>query len=313
MSGAYDLVLIDGSSYLFRAFHALPPLSNSAGQPTGAIHGVLSMLMKFLREYQPPHIAVVFDAAGRTFRDELFAEYKAQRAPMPDQLRPQVEPLLEAVEALGLPLLRIEGVEADDVIGTLACRARSAGQRVLISTIDKDMAQLVDERITLINTMSNTLLDRAGVKAKFDVFPEQIIDYLALIGDSSDNIPGIEKVGPKTAARWLSQFGTLDALIEHRAEITGKVGENLRAGLTTLALSRQLATLRTDLSLPVEEHTLVRRAPDLPRLRALYRRLELRALLNQLESAEGGAAAATGAGAALADATAPNSSAGLAA
>ncbi|HWG76375.1 MAG TPA: DNA polymerase I [Steroidobacteraceae bacterium] len=294
MASAYDLVLIDGSSYLFRAFHALPPLSNSAGQPTGAIHGVLSMLLKFLREYEAPHIAVVFDAAGRTFRDELFAQYKAHRAPMPDQLRPQVEPLLQAVEALGLPVLRIEGVEADDVIGTLACRANAAGERVLISTIDKDMAQLVDERITLINTMSNTLLDRAGVKTKFDVFPEQIIDYLALIGDSSDNIPGIEKVGPKTAARWLAQYGTLDALIEHRAEIGGKVGENLRAGLTMLALSRQLATLRTDLSLPIDEHTLLRRAPDVPRLRALYRRLELRALLAQLEAADAAAATAQG-------------------
>ncbi|HEX4050840.1 MAG TPA: DNA polymerase I [Steroidobacteraceae bacterium] len=308
MSSAYDLVLIDGSSYLFRAFHALPPLSNSAGQPTGAIHGVLSMLLKFLREYEPPHIAVVFDAPGRTFRDELFAEYKAQRAPMPDQLRPQIEPLLEAVEALGLPMLRIEGVEADDVIGTLTCRANAAGQRVLISTMDKDMAQLVDERITLINTMSNTLLDRAGVKAKFDVFPEQIIDYLALIGDSSDNIPGIEKVGPKTAARWLAQYGTVDALIEHREEISGKVGENLRAGLTTLALSRQLATLRTDLSLPIDEHTLVRRAPDVARLRALYRRLELRALLAQLEAADtaaGGGQSAPGTGAGAAAAVSP--------
>ncbi len=293
MASAYDLVLIDGSSYLFRAFHALPPLSNSAGQPTGAIHGVLSMLLKFVREYETAHIAVVFDAAGRTFRDELFAEYKAHRAPMPDQLRPQIEPLLEAVEGLGLPLLRIEGVEADDVIGTLACRANAAGQRVLISTMDKDMAQLVGERITLINTMSNTVLDRAGVKAKFDVFPEQIIDYLALIGDSSDNIPGNEKVGPKTAARWLTQYGTLDALIEHRDEIGGKVGENLRAGLTTLALSRRLATLRTDLSLPINEHTLVRRAPDVPRLRALYRRLELRALLTQLETAAGASAGPT--------------------
>jgi DNA polymerase I len=298
MSSGFDLVLIDGSSYLFRAFHALPPLSNSAGQPTGAIHGVLSMLLKFLREYEPPHIGVVFDAAGRTFRDELFAEYKAHRAPMPDQLRPQIEPLLEAVEALGLPLLRIDGVEADDVIGTLACRAAAAGQRVLISTMDKDMAQLVGEHITLINTMSGTVLDRAGVKAKFDVFPEQIIDYLALIGDSSDNIPGVEKVGPKTAARWLAQYDTLDGLIGHREEIAGKVGENLRAGLQTLALSRQLATLRTDLALPVEAQTLVRRAPDLPRLRALYRRLELRALLAQLEATEGsGASAAAAAGA----------------
>ena len=295
MPSATDLVLIDGSSYLFRAFHALPPLSNSAGQPTGAIHGVLSMLLKFLREYETRHIAVVFDAAGRTFRDELFAEYKAHRPPMPDQLRPQIEPLLEAVDALGLPLLRIEGVEADDVIGTLACRAAAAGQRVLISTMDKDMAQLVNEHITLINTMSNSVLDRAGVKTKFDVYPEQIIDYLALIGDSSDNIPGVEKVGPKTAARWLAQYGTLDALVERREQIAGKVGENLRAGLATLALSRQLATLRTDLTLPIDESSLTRRPPDLPRLRALYQRLELRALLAQLDAAAQGDSAGSSA------------------
>ncbi len=284
MSRAPDLVLIDGSSYLYRAFHALPPLTNSAGQPTGAIHGVLSMLLKFLRDYDPPHIAVVFDASGKTFRDELFAEYKAQRAPMPDQLRPQIEPLLEAVEALGLPVLRIAGVEADDVIGTLACRAAKTGQQVLISTSDKDMAQLVEERITLINTMSGSLLDRAGVKAKFDVFPEQMIDYLALVGDSSDNIPGIKNVGPKTAAKWLSQYGTLDGLLEHRDDVPGKVGENLRAGLSALQLSRQLATIRTDLSLPLDEAALVRRPVEVERLRALYRRLELRSLLQQLDA-----------------------------
>jgi len=294
-----DLVLIDGSSYLYRAFHALPPLSNSAGQPTGAVHGVLSMLLKFLREFEPPHIGVVFDAPGKTFRDELFAEYKAHRPPMPDDLRLQTEPVLEAVEALGLPLLRIAGVEADDVIGTLACRAASAGQQVLISTGDKDMAQLVNERITLVNTMSGTVLDRAGVKAKFDVFPEQIIDYLALVGDSSDNIPGIDKVGPKTAAKWLNKYGTLDALRANADQIEGKVGDNLRAGLTTLALSRQLAAIRCDLELPLDDAGLVRRAADTARLRALYRRLELRSLLQQLEAsaihAAGGTAASTGA------------------
>jgi DNA polymerase-1 len=279
-----DLVLIDGSSYLYRAFHALPPLSNSAGQPTGAVHGVLSMLLKFLREFEPPRIGVVFDAPGKTFRDELFAEYKANRPAMPDDLRAQTEPLLEAVEALGLPLLRIAGVEADDVIGTLACRAAGAGQQVLISTGDKDMAQLVNDHITLVNTMSGSVLDRAGVKAKFDVFPEQIIDYLALVGDSSDNIPGIDKVGPKTAAKWLNKYGTLDALLAHAGEIEGKVGDNLRAGLTTLALSRQLATIRCDLELPLDDAGLVRRDADTTRLRALYRRLELRSLLQQLEA-----------------------------
>src|SRR6202167_3783329 len=295
-----DLVLIDGSSYLYRAFHALPPLSNSAGQPTGAVHGVLSMLLKFLREYQPPRIGVVFDAPGKTFRDELFAEYKATRPAMPDDLRSQTEPLLEAVQALGLPLLRIDGVEADDVVGTLAARAAAAGQQVLISTGDKDMAQLVNEHITLVNTMSNTVLDRAGVKAKFDVFPEQIIDYLALVGDSSDNIPGIDKVGPKTARKWLNAYGTIDALLEHAAEITGKVGENLRAGLTMLSLSRQLATIRTDLDLPVDTAGLVRRDADTTRLRALYRRLELRSLLQQLEASAAASASAAAADAATA-------------
>jgi len=280
-----DLVLIDGSSYLYRAFFALPPLTNSKGAPTGAIYGVLNMLSKFLRDFTPPHIGVVFDAPGKTFRDELFAEYKANRPPMPDDLRSQTQPLLSAVEALGLPVLRIDGVEADDVIGTLACRAAAAGQSVLISTGDKDMAQLVNEHITLINTMSGTVLDRAGVKTKFDVFPEQIIDYLALVGDSSDNIPGIDKVGPKTAAKWLNAYGTIDGLLEHAAEITGKVGENLRGGLTMLSLSRQLATIRTDLDLPVDTAGLTRRAADIAQLRAIYAALELRTLLAQLESA----------------------------
>ncbi|MFI4895694.1 MAG: DNA polymerase I [Steroidobacterales bacterium] len=279
-----DLVLIDGSSYLYRAFFALPPLTNSKGVPTGAIYGVLNMLSKFVREYTPPHIGVVFDAPGKTFRDELFAEYKAHRPPMPNDLRSQTEPLLQAVDALGLPVLRIDGVEADDVIGTLACRAAANGETVLISTGDKDMAQLVNERITLINTMSGTVLDRAGVKAKFDVFPEQIVDYLALIGDSSDNIPGIDKVGPKTAAKWLNTYGSLDALLAHLSEIPGKAGDNLRAGLETLALSRQLATIRTDLSLPLAESGLTRRASDPARLRALYGALELRTLLQQLEA-----------------------------
>jgi DNA polymerase-1 len=313
-----DLVLIDASSYLYRAFYALPPLTNSAGLPTGAVHGVLNMLLKFLREFSAERIGVVFDAPGRTFRDELFAEYKSHRPPMPDDLRAQTEPLLEAVDALGLPLLRVPGVEADDVIGTLARRAAQQGQQVLISTGDKDMAQLVDARITLINTMSGSILDRAGVKAKFDVFPEQIIDYLALVGDSSDNIPGIDKVGPKTAAKWLNAYLTLDGLLAHAAEVPGKVGENLRAGLETLALSRQLATIRTDLELPLDGAGLKRREPDVPRLRAIYSRLELRSLLAQLEAsavaalestaptATPGATASATPGAATPGAIAPN-------
>ncbi len=290
-----DLVLVDGSSYLYRAFHALPPFTNSRGEPTGAVFGVLNMLAKFLKDYDPERIAVVFDASGKTFRDELFAEYKAHRPPMPDDLRSQIQPLFEAVKGLGLPILRESGVEADDVIGTLACAAAKQDMNVLISTGDKDMAQLVNPRITCINTMSGTVLDRAGVKAKFDVFPEQIIDYLALVGDSSDNIPGIDKVGPKTAAKWLGQYSTLDALVADAANVSGKVGENLRAGLGTLELARKLATIRTDLTLPVTLDELKRRPHDLPALRELYSRLELRSLLKQLDGAGGDAVEATGA------------------
>ena len=282
MSEARTLVLVDGSSYLYRAFHALPPLTNSKGEPTGAVLGVLNMLLKLLKEQDPPLVGVVFDAPGKTFRDELFAEYKAQRPPMPDDLRAQVEPLLEAVAALGLPLLRVAGVEADDVIGTLARQAAAAGLKVVISTGDKDMAQLVDDRVTLVNTMTDTALDRAGVKIKFDVYPEQIVDYLALVGDTSDNIPGVPKVGPKTAAKWLNQYTTLDNLLAHQAEIEGKVGESLRSHTTELALSRQLATIDCDLDLELRPEDLSRRAPDTERLRELYTRLELRSLLKQL-------------------------------
>ena len=293
MTASPDLVLVDGSSYVYRAYHALPTrLSNAQGEPTGAVLVVLNMLQKFLKDYQPRRIAVVFDAPGKTFRDELFTAYKAHRPTMPDELRAQIEPLLSIIRAQGLPLLRVAGVEADDVIGTLACRAAQAGQSVLISTGDKDMAQLVNDSITLINTMNDSRLDRAGVKTKFDVYPEQIIDYLALIGDSSDNIPGIDKVGPKTGAKLLQQFGSLDGLVAHVAEIPGKVGENLRAGLATLELSRRLATIRTDLELPLSLEELTPGAPDLAALRELYTRYELRALLRQLEGGDAGTPAA---------------------
>ena len=287
MSFSPDLVLVDGSSYLYRAFHALPPLSNSRGEPTGAVVGVLNMLLKLARESSHTQFAVVFDAPGKTFRDELFAQYKANRPPMPDDLRVQVQPLLDAVTANGMPLLRVTGVEADDVIGTLARRAAARGERVLISTGDKDMAQLVNEHIMLVNTMSNTQMDREGVKAKFDVYPEQIIDYLALVGDSSDNIPGIDKVGPKTAAKWLNQYQTLDAIVAHAAEIPGKIGENLRAGLATLELSRKLATIQCDVELPIDSADLKPRAPDIAALREIYTRLELRTLLAQLNVGDG--------------------------
>jgi DNA polymerase-1 len=285
-----DLVLVDGSSYLYRAFHALPPFTNSRGEPTGAVLGVVNMLLKFLREQEPARIAVVFDAPGPTFRDALFAQYKAHRPPMPDDLRAQVEPLLDTVRALGLPLLRHSGVEADDVIGTLARRAAESGLSVLISTGDKDMAQLVGPRVTLVNTMTGSVYDRDGVKAKFDVWPEQIIDYLALVGDSSDNIPGIDKVGPKTAAKWLGQYGTLDNLVAHAAEVPGKVGENLRAGLETLELSRRLATIQCEVELPAEADDLQRRPQDDAALRVLYSRLELRTLLRALPGGDGATA-----------------------
>jgi DNA polymerase-1 len=280
--GARKLILVDGSGYLYRAFHALPPLTTSKSEPTGAVLGVLNMLNKMIKEEAPDRIAVVFDAPGRTFRDDLFDQYKAHRAPMPDDLRAQVQPLFDTVAAMGLPLLRVPGVEADDVIGTLAKQGADAGFKVLISTGDKDMAQLVGPNIELLNTMSNTRLDRIGVKAKFDVFPEQIIDYLALTGDASDNIPGVTSVGPKTAAKWLNQYQTLDSLIAHAAEISGKVGENLRNELPMLELSRKLATIDTTLNLEITTEQLEPGAPDAARLRELYSRLELRALLKSL-------------------------------
>jgi DNA polymerase I len=279
---ARKLILVDGSGYLYRAFHALPPLTNTRGEPTGAVLGVLNMLNKMIKEEVPDRIAVVFDAPGRTFRDDLFDQYKAHRTPMPDDLRAQVQPLYDVVAAMGVPLLRVPGVEADDVIGTLAKQGADAGFKVLISTGDKDMAQLVGPNVELLNTMSNTRLDRIGVKAKFDVFPEQIVDYLALVGDASDNIPGITSVGPKTAAKWLNQYETLDALIAHAADISGKVGENLRNELPMLELSRKLATIDTTLALDVTAEQLSPGAPDAPRLRELYTRLELRALLKSL-------------------------------
>ncbi|RMG36941.1 MAG: DNA polymerase I [Gammaproteobacteria bacterium] len=277
------LILVDGSSYLFRAFHALPPLTNSRGEPTGAIVGVVNMLRKLINDYHPTHIAVVFDAPGKTFRDEMYADYKANRPPMPEELGAQIERLHQIVEAMGLPLLVIEGVEADDVIGTLARQAEERGMDVLISTGDKDMAQLVDDHVTLVDTMTDTTLDAAGVEAKFGVSPGQIVDYLALVGDSSDNIPGVPKVGPKTAAKWLAQYGDLDRLVAHADEIKGKVGENLRSNLDQLALSRQLATIRRDVLLPVGPQDLTPSPPDVARLRQLYEEIEARRLLAALE------------------------------
>jgi DNA polymerase-1 len=280
------LVLVDGSSYLYRAYHALPKLTNSRGDPTGAVHGVLSMIQKLNREHDTEHFAVVFDAPGKTFRDALFEKYKANRPPMPDDLRAQVEPLLEAVAAMGLPLLRIVGVEADDVIGTLCKLGKAAGMKILVSTGDKDMAQLVDDDVTLVNTMSGSVLDRAGVKEKFDVFPEQIVDYLALVGDSSDNIPGVPKVGAKTAAKWLNEYGSVASIIDNAEKFGGKVGESLRDNIEQLRLSQQLATIQQEVELAQGPADLKRMAPDVSVLRPLYERLELRQLLRQLDDSE---------------------------
>ena len=280
-----DLVLIDGSSYLYRAYHALPALTNSLGEPTGALHGVLTMILKLVREEQPAHIAVVFDAPGKTFRDELYPEYKATRPPMPDDLRRQVQPILDAVEALGLPLLRIEGVEADDVIGTLCDQAASKGLKSLVSTGDKDLAQLVNDNVTLVNTMNDSTLDRDGVKEKFDVYPEQIVDYLALVGDSSDNIPGVPKVGAKTAAKWLNLYDSADGIVEHGEEIKGKVGESLRDNIDQLRLSQTLATIRKDVDLEIAIQDLKAKNADTDALRKLYGHYDLRSLLRLLDEA----------------------------
>jgi DNA polymerase-1 len=278
------LTLIDGSSYLYRAFHALPPLTNAAGEPTGALFGVVNMLRATLNE-KPDYAAFVIDAPGRTFRDDLYAEYKANRAPMPDDLRAQVEPMMQIVEALGFPILRVAGVEADDVIGTLATRAAMDGIEVEVSTSDKDFAQLVRPGVTLVNTMTRTRMDRDGVVGKFGVPPERFIDYLALVGDSIDNIPGVVKCGPKTAAKWLNEYGTLDGVIAGADKVGGKIGENLRAALTQLPLSHQLATIKTDVVLDQGPRDLLLRERDVEALRELYARYEFRQALKELDEA----------------------------
>ncbi len=293
MDDLQPLILVDGSSYLYRAFHALPPLSNSRGEPTGAVYGVANMLRRLLAEHNPERIGVVFDAKGPTFRDELFAAYKANRPPMPDELQAQIEPLHELVRAMGLPLLSVPGVEADDVIGTLAVRAAAAGTPVLISTGDKDMAQLVSDRVTLVNTMTGSILDPQGVQDKFGVPPERIVELLALMGDASDNIPGIPRVGPKTAAKWLAQYGSLAALLAHADEIKGKVGESLREHRDRLPLALELATIRTDVDLDVDPETLRRRSPDTDALRRLLARLEFTRWLEEVAGADPAGGVAT--------------------
>src|SRR6185312_9202689 len=294
------LTLIDGSSYLYRAFHALPPLANAAGEPTGALFGVVNMLRATLNE-KPDYAAFVVDAPGRTFRDDLYAEYKANRAPMPDDLRAQVEPMMKIVEALGFPILRVAGVEADDVIGTLATRAAADGIEVEVSTGDKDFAQLVGPNVLLVNTMTRTRMGRAGVIEKFGVPPERIVDYLALMGDAIDNIPGVPKCGPKTAAKWLNEYGSLDDVIARAGDVGGKIGENLRAALPQLPLSRQLATIKTDVRLDEGPRDLKLRERDAGALRELYARYEFRQALAELDkqpSARGDAGSVVAPGAA---------------
>ena len=262
MENQYPVVLIDGSSYLFRAFHALPKLMSTKGMPTGAIKGVISMIRKLMADNPDSHIAVVFDARGKSFRNDIYPEYKANREKMPDDLREQVAPIQEIIRLMGVPLLIVDGVEADDVIGSLASQALEQDLDVLISTGDKDMAQLVNERVTLINTMTDTVMDPEGVVGKFGVRPDQIVDYLALVGDTSDNIPGVPKCGPKTAVKWLSEYGSLEGVMAHADEVGGKVGENLRESLDFLPMSFELATIRQDVDLDVELQDLELGTPD---------------------------------------------------
>ena len=280
------LVLVDGSSYLYRAFHALPDLRTSKGEPTGALRGVLAMLRRLVIDDKPDYFAVVFDAPGKTFRDAWYADYKANRQAMPDDLSLQIGPLHELVRAHGWPLLMIEGVEADDVIGTLACKAKAAGIETVISTSDKDLAQLVEPGITLVNTMTNERLDHDGVVAKFGVRPDQVLDLLTLTGDAIDNVPGVAKVGPKTAAKWLIQYGTLDNVIAHAAEIGGVVGENLRAALDWLPQGKRLLTVRRDCELRTDVDQLTFGAPAVDRLRSLYERFQFKSWLGEFARGE---------------------------
>ena len=277
------LLLVDGSSYLYRAFHALPDLRTSAGEPTGAIRGVLSMLRVLEADYKSDYRAVVFDAKGKTFRDDWYPEYKAHRPSMPDDLVAQIEPLHACIRAAGWPLLMVDGVEADDVIGTLSRQAAEAGIDCVISTGDKDLTQLVNPHVTLVNTMSNEVLDEAGVKTKFGVEPARIVDYLALVGDTSDGIPGVAKVGPKTAVKWLDAYGSLDAIVAHAGDIGGAVGENLRRHLDFLPLGVKLVTVVCDLPLPQAVTDLAPLAPDQEKLAELYARLEFKGWLRELK------------------------------
>ena len=282
MAADKPLLLVDGSSYLFRAFYALPDLRTLTGFPTGAIRGVIGMLRKLANDYEGSPVAVIFDVGGKTFRNDLYPEYKANRPRMADDLRVQIQPIFDIVEAMGMPLLRVPDVEADDVIGTLAAEATRTGRRTIISTGDKDMAQLVSEHVTLVNTMTDTELDREGVIEQYGVPPERIVDYLALIGDSVDNIPGVPKVGPKTAAKWLGTYGSLEEVITHSGEIKGKIGDNLRDSVGSLPLSQDLATIRCDVDLEVGISELTPRPPDEDKLREHFERYEFKPWLEEL-------------------------------
>ena len=279
-------ILVDGSSYLFRAYHVpqLQRMTNSDGMMTGAVFGVINMLKSLINEYQPTHMAVVFDAKGKTFRNDLYPEYKANRPPMPEDLRQQIEPIHQIVEAMGLPLLVIDGVEADDVIGTLAKQACAEGRETVISTGDKDMAQLVSDNVTLINTMdkNNPVTDYDRVIEKFGVKPDQIIDFLALVGDKVDNIPGVNKCGPKTAVKWLNEYGSLEGVMENADKIGGKIGEYLREALEQLPLSYELATIKLDCELEFEPKELTVKEPELARLKELYGTMEFRRWLTEV-------------------------------
>ena len=278
------LLLVDGSSFLYRAFHAMPDLRNREGLPTGAIYGVLNMLRRLRHDYPADYSLCVFDAKGKTFRDDWYPQYKAHRPSMPDDLVRQIEPLHQAIAASGWNILMQEGVEADDVIGTLAQQAAQDGARCIVATGDKDLAQLVNERVILINTMNNETLDIANVTKKFGVQPERILDYLTLTGDAVDNVPGVEKVGPKTAVKWLAQYGTLDNLMQHADEIGGVVGENLRKALDWLPQARRLLTVKCDVELPQAYSALIPPAPDTGQLRSLYERFEFKSWLRELNS-----------------------------
>ena len=282
------LLLVDGSSYLYRAFHAMPDLRNARNEPTGAIYGVLNMLRRLDSDFKTQDIAYkacVFDAKGKTFRDDWYPEYKANRPSMPDDLRLQIEPIHAGIAALGWPILMVDGVEADDVIGTLAQQAAAQGIDVVISTGDKDLAQLVTPQVKLVNTMSNETLDEAGVLAKFGVPPQRIVDYLTLVGDAVDNVPGVAKVGPKTAVKWLTQYGSLDGVMAAAADIGGAVGENLRTALDFLPLGRKLVTVRCDLDLPATPSELAPRAPDREKLIELFTRYEMKSWLKEASAA----------------------------